>query len=155
MLYRSLASLLVISTILSTQVRSEEAHEKWAKYLSGTWNWKSSDGNHGTVVFEPFSNTGAKTVKERCENLDASTLMTQGWRPDKKAFGGAGYDSDGNYVETYFTQLTDTTMTGQRLRRSASSETKEQWEVTRKTEDRYEITVTIEGNAATVVVTRK
>jgi hypothetical protein len=28
--------------------------------------------------------------------------MTQGWRADTKTFGGAGFDSDGNYLETYF-----------------------------------------------------
>ena len=63
------------------------------KYFTGTWTWKSSDGNHGTVVFERFSNAQGQVVKERCENLDKSTVMTQGWRPDTKAFGGAGYDS--------------------------------------------------------------
>ena len=81
--------------------------------------------------------------------------MTQGWRADTRAFGGAGYDSDGNYVETYFTQITETKMTGHRARRSAEKETKELWEVTRKSNDTYEIAITIDGKTTTAVITRQ
>jgi hypothetical protein len=155
MSFRSIAAFLLVSSILSAQARAEEVHENWMKFLTGKWSWKSTDGNHGTVVFEPFSNVRAQTVKERCENLDTSTLMTQGWRPDTKTFGGTGFDSMGNYVETFFTKMTESKMTGHRIRRSADKEVKELWEATRKGDNEYEIVITIDGKPITVAVTRQ
>lgn len=155
MWYRTFAVLLVICSVQSVPARSEELHEKWMKYFTGKWNWKTNDGNHGMVVFEPFSNACGQVVKERSEKMDMSTVMTQGWRPDIKAFGGAGFDSEGNYVETYFTELTETGMKGQRIRRSADKESKELWEVTRKSQERYDITFTIDGEVTTAVITRQ
>ena len=155
MSHRILVALLLVFSILSVQAHSDEPCEKWMKFLTGKWNWKSTDGNHGTVVFEPFGNARGQTVKEHCENLDTSTLMTQGWRPDKKTFGGTGYDSWGNYVETIFTKITESTMSGTRIRYSADKDVKEMWDATRKGDNEYELAITIDGKPITVVVTRQ
>lgn len=155
MLYRTFAALLIVTSVFSVQARSEDLHETWLKYFTGKWTWKSSNGNHGTVVFERFSNSCGQVVKERCENLDKSAVMTHGWRSDIKAFGGTGYDSDGNYVETFFPEITETTLKGHRIRRSETEETKELWELTRKSKDIYELNVTIDGEKSKIVVTRQ
>jgi hypothetical protein len=107
-------------------------------------------------VFEPYSNARGQTVKERCDNLDKSALMTQGWRPDKNVLGGTGFDSDGNYVETYFTKVEGAQMSGHRIRWSSpEKQTREDWQMTRKHNNEYHIAVDINGEKTLITVSRQ
>jgi hypothetical protein len=45
MWYRSCAILIVMASVMSSQARSEELHDKWLKYYNGEWTWKATDGN--------------------------------------------------------------------------------------------------------------
>jgi hypothetical protein len=155
MWYRSCAILIVMASVMSSQARSEELHDKWLKYYNGEWTWKATDGNNGTVKFQLIPGANCLIVTETIPATGWIAVGTTGWQSGKNALGGTGFDSDGSYLETVFTQITEDQATGHRVRTSKGKETKEAWKVTRRSNDEYEIVINMAGKDVTVVATRK